>query len=159
MTAASARHRWGSVRVGEAIRQIDTLRIAHVNLSDEFLEPFRRQLPEAEFVGLDTAAAFFDNGSAAFDALLTSVESGFAYSLIHPDFEAVVPADPQVSVPLFYAVGAKDRAFRDFLDYWIRLKRDDGTTQAFYDHWILGKFAEDPQPQWSVIRNVLGWVD
>ena len=27
------------------------------------------------------------------------------------------------------------------------------------DHWILGKGAKKSQPRWSVIRNVLGWVD
>ena len=28
-----------------------------------------------------------------------------------------------------------------------------------YDHWILGRDAEKRGPRWSVIRDVLGWVD
>jgi hypothetical protein len=28
-----------------------------------------------------------------------------------------------------------------------------------YDHWILGKTANQRQPRWSIIRNVLHWVD
>ena len=48
---------------------------------------------------------------------------------------------------------------RDFLEYWITLKRNDGTIQAYYEHWILGRSRHAVEPRWSVIRDVLGWVD
>ena len=35
----------------------------------------------------------------------------------------------------------------------------DGTIDALYGHWILGKYAVKREPRWSVIRNVLHWVD
>ena len=44
-------------------------------------------------------------------------------------------------------------------DAWLRLKRGDGTLDQLYEHWILGQGAQDREPRWSVIRNVLGWVD
>jgi hypothetical protein len=28
-----------------------------------------------------------------------------------------------------------------------------------FDHWILGRGAEYDQPRWSIIRDMLGWVD
>ena len=33
------------------------------------------------------------------------------------------------------------------------------TLWHLYDRWILGKDAEQKEPRWSVIRNVLHWVD
>lgn len=34
-----------------------------------------------------------------------------------------------------------------------------GTIAALYGHWILGKQAIKRQPRWSIIRNMLHWVD
>lgn len=41
----------------------------------------------------------------------------------------------------------------------IELKKRDQTIDALFDHWILGKSAAGKKPWWSVIRNVLRWVD
>ena len=37
------------------------------------------------------------------------------------------------------------------------MKRRDGTLDALYAHWILGKDTEKRTPRWSVVRNVLHW--
>ena len=50
-------------------------------------------------------------------------------------------------------------AMASFLSGWIELKRKDGTLQALYDHWVLGLDADARGPRWSVIRDVLHWVD
>ena len=43
---------------------------------------------------------------------------------------------------------------------WIDVKKKEHTFQRFYDYWILGQqAAANVEPRWSVIRNVLGWVD
>jgi ABC-type amino acid transport substrate-binding protein len=46
----------------------------------------------------------------------------------------------------------------DVVNTWIALTRDDGTADALYRHWILGEDASAGEKRWSVIRNVLGWV-
>jgi hypothetical protein len=38
------------------------------------------------------------------------------------------------------------------------MKRRDGTLDALYGHWILGKTATKRAPRWSVVRNVLHWA-
>jgi proton glutamate symport protein len=93
------------------------------------------------------------------DALLISAESGSAFTLLYPEFEVVVPEGRAVSLPLIYAVGARDKEMRDLLDHWIHLRKNDGTTQRIYNHWVLGHSQSPQQPRWSVLRNVLGWVD
>ena len=47
----------------------------------------------------------------------------------------------------------------DFMNIWIDLKQKDRTIQSLYDYWILGKNAVPTQPRWSVIRDVLHWVE
>jgi hypothetical protein len=42
---------------------------------------------------------------------------------------------------------------------WVELKRRDRTIDALYGHWILGKQAVKRQPRWSIMRNMLHWVD
>ena len=46
----------------------------------------------------------------------------------------------------------------ELLDVWIELKRGEGTIDALYDHWILGRETRRRGHRWSVIRDVLGWV-
>ena len=31
--------------------------------------------------------------------------------------------------------------------------------EQLYEYWILGRATEDTGPRWSVIRDVLGWVE
>jgi ABC-type amino acid transport substrate-binding protein len=56
-------------------------------------------------------------------------------------------------------VARHDKDFAAFLNTWIELKRRDGTIDALYGHWILGKQAGKRQPRWSIMRNVLHWID
>ncbi|MGB4707248.1 MAG: hypothetical protein WBH28_02190, partial [Fuerstiella sp.] len=92
------------------------------------------------------------------DALLISAESGSAYTIQYPDYQVVVPDRKTISLPLFYAIANSDVEMRDFLEHWIRLRKDDGTLDEYYNHWILGQNPTDAKPRWSVIRDVLHWV-
>ena len=53
-----------------------------------------------------------------------------------------------------------DLAWATFVNTWIELKRRDGSLDGLYSHWILGKARRAAStPRWSVIRNVLHWVE
>jgi Domain of unknown function (DUF4410) len=58
-----------------------------------------------------------------------------------------------------YPVARRDQEWGQFVNTWIELKRRDGTIDALYRHWILEDHAFRRQPRWSVIRNVLHWVE
>ena len=45
------------------------------------------------------------------------------------------------------------------MNSWLTLKRLNGTLEQLYDYWILGIDPRDKAPRWSVIRNVLCWVE
>jgi ABC-type amino acid transport substrate-binding protein len=143
----------------DAMRRSAGLRIGFVDLSRGFLDRFRDALPNAELIELPTSRTFFEEPGRDLDALLTSAESGSAYTLFFPQYEVVVPEGPRIALPLFYAVGARDAELRRFLDYWVSLRKKDGTLQDHYEHWILGKRSVAATPRWCVIRDVLGWIE
>ncbi len=147
-------------RTLELINRMSSLRIAFADLSRGFANQLRARIPDAELVEIDDNRDFFAQPtSGEFDALLISAESGFAFTLRYPDFEVVVPKMSKVSLPLFYAIANRDAEMRDFLHHWIRLRKDDGTTQSFYDHWILGRSSSVRERRWCIIRDVLEWID
>jgi ABC-type amino acid transport substrate-binding protein len=80
-------------------------------------------------------------------------------TLLNPKYTVVVPEPGVVKIPLAYPVAKRDQGWAPFVNTWIELKRKDGTIEALYGHWILGRQAVKRQPRWSVIRNVLHWVN
>ena len=92
------------------------------------------------------------------DALMTTAEVGAVYTMLAPEFAVVVPEGIRIRVPLVFAT-QQEESFKDLLDTWIRIKRADGTIDLIYDHWILGKTGGPKSPRWSVLRDVLGWVE
>jgi hypothetical protein len=47
----------------------------------------------------------------------------------------------------------------EYMDNWVMLLVHDGTVERAHDHWILGKGSKRMEPRWSIIRDVLGWID
>ena len=92
------------------------------------------------------------------DAVLLPAERGSAMTLLYPKFTAVVPEPDPIKVPLAYPVARRDEPWAAYIDMWIELKRRDGTLDALYRHWVLGQDAVARRPRWSVIRDVLHWV-
>ena len=127
-----------------------------------FLDQLHTYLPDAETVVLDTIIEFFDrtDRGAAVDVLLYSAEAGAAWTLRYPAFEVVTPFPRQISIPLVipYA-GTDDTAMDEFLDNWVMLRKNDGTVDRLFDYWILGEGAEQIEPRWSVIKDVLHWTE
>ena len=64
-----------------------------------------------------------------------------------------------MAIPLAYVVGEGDERLRLFLNTWIDIMLRDGTVAELQDYWVYGKSAQPRRPRWSIIRNVLGWVD
>ena len=133
--------------------------IGYVELSRAFVARIEKVIPHAQLVEIESYSGFFEGYSPEVDALLLSAESGSAYTLMYPDFEVVIPTRRPVTEPLIYAIGHQDASMREFLNHWTSLRKKDGITGDLYDQWILGKTAEDSRPRWSVIRDVLHWVD
>ena len=117
------------------------------------------RVPKAEFTTVDSPREFFESSGAEFDALVYPAESGAAWSLIYPSYTAVVPEQFVTKIPLAYAVQLRNSHMLRLVNTWLELKQRDGTIQRAFDYWILGRGATPDVPRWSVVRNLLGWVD
>ena len=124
-----------------------------------YIDMIRQRVPRAEVRIIQDLARAFSEWDPSVDAIALPAERGSAWTLLHPQFSVVVPEPGQVKVPLAYPIARQDQAFATFMTTWIDLKRKDGTIDALYDYWVLGRNVAAKPPRWSVIRNVLHWVD
>jgi ABC-type amino acid transport substrate-binding protein len=142
----------------EQLRQKKDLTIALV--SSHYFEPkIRSLLPDANIVFLAGAEDFFNGGGRGADALLLSAEEGAAYSYRYPRYTVVKAQGGSIRLPAGYAVPKGDIETMEFVSNWIDLKTKEGTVDQLYDYWMLGGIAKPREHRWSVIRDVLGWVD
>ena len=152
-------HRRADFSSAEWVRATPGLRVAVPNLP--YLEEIiHREFPRAEIVpvSVDRVVDFFTGRMERIDALVFPAERGSYFTLLYPAFSVAVPHPLTIRFPLAYPVARRDLELARFLGIWIDLQRKNGTIQALYDHWILGRDATTKQPRWSVIRNVLHWV-
>lgn len=143
----------------EAILSLEAPRIAVFGSIPYFVDVAQELVPNAEAISIGTPEEFFEDRDGRFDALEYTAEMGSAYSLLHPEFSVAIPHPEVVKVPVAYLLAQGDPRMLAFINAWVDLKRKDGTIRRSYDYWILGKNAVEPTPRWSVIRNVLHWVD
>jgi Na+/H+-dicarboxylate symporter/ABC-type amino acid transport substrate-binding protein len=141
----------------ELLREMEDLTIALVS-SHYFVPRINRLLPNARIVYLEAAEDFFAESGHDAHALLLSAEEGAAYTYRYPRY-AVARSRADIRLPAAYAVPKGDIEMMEFVSNWIDLKRKDGTVNALHDYWMLGGAARPREPRWSIIRDVLGWVD
>jgi Na+/H+-dicarboxylate symporter/uncharacterized short protein YbdD (DUF466 family) len=142
----------------ESIQSREDLKIGVPNLP-YYVSLAREKLPDAEVIPMNTQREFFRSERHEIDAMATTAESGSAWTLIYPEYSVVVPLPDPIHIPLSYAVQMGNVDVKNFIDTWIDLKKKDGTIKTLYEYWILGESARKKEPRWSVMRNVLHWVD
>jgi Na+/H+-dicarboxylate symporter len=141
------------------IVDMEDLRIGVFVKLDYFVRALKNAFPKAEIVELASPREFYEGTGPEVDAALVTAEAGAAWTLLYPSFQVVVPAPNRVAQPLGFPVAAGDQNLVAFMNRWIDLKKKNGTIQTIYNHWILGEGAEDTGPRWSIIRDVLHWVE
>jgi ABC-type amino acid transport substrate-binding protein len=152
-----ADHRVKEFETLQAIRDADEIVLGYLK-GGRLARSSRQRLPNLTLVEVESPEVFLRGERPDVDALLTTAEAGAIYSMFAPSYSVVIPAGVIIRVPVVIAARI-DPVFNDYLDTWIRLKQGDGTIDALYEHWILGHDETQHGPRWSVIRNVLGWVD
>jgi Na+/H+-dicarboxylate symporter/ABC-type amino acid transport substrate-binding protein len=113
----------------------------------------------ATMVRIDTLRDFFDKKVVGIDAVVEIAEAGTAWTLLYPKFSVVIPKPHIRKTPVGYAVARRNHELVEYLNDWVLAKKGDGSIRRIYNHWVLGQGALKTEPRWSVIRNVLKWVD
>jgi ABC-type amino acid transport substrate-binding protein len=137
--------------------RLDPVRVALVS-SHYFAPRIYQVRPNASIVKLKSAEDFFSAETPPADALLLSAEEGAAYAFRHPKYTVVLP-QPAIRIPAAYALPRGEAEWQQLIGNWIDLKRKDGTLDELYQYWMMGGATDNKRPRWSVIRDVLHWVD
>lgn len=151
-------HRRSSFSSPESVRGIESLTIGVPEIP-YLIRYLEKQYPNANLVPIDNLRPFLRGQLPDIDAVLYSAEAGSVWTLVYPDFSIAVPRPNVTSIPIAYPIAPGDELMVEFLDRWLELRRRDGTLRRLEEYWIEGREAEQSTPRWSVIRNVLGWVD
>ena len=141
-----------------SLQKLEGLRIA-AGGSPYYLAKLRRTLPHAELIETRSPREFFTDTSGRFDALYFPAASGSAWTMVYPAYVVVVPQPGVVRVPIAYPLAHGDQQMLAFVNGWLVLKQKDGTIRELFDYWMQGKEQKRRKPRWSVIRNVLHWVE
>jgi len=139
------------------IRQMGRVRIGVQNLPC-YIGTVRQLLPDADLTVIEETTELLDP-DAPLDAYVLPAERGSVLTRLNPRFSVVVPEGTTVRMPLAYPIAGDDAAWVRYVNTWIGLKRGEGLVDDLYRHWILGEAAVSAKPRWSVVRNVLGWID
>jgi ABC-type amino acid transport substrate-binding protein len=142
----------------DAIRAHPSLTIVAPDLP-HYVNLLRQRLPRARIETVTSAHAIFETRSGAADAFALPAERGSAWTLRYPRYTVVVPSSDLIKVPLAFAMPRDEPELAAVVNTWVDLKRRDGTIDGLYRYWILGRDATDRRPRWSIVRDVLGWVD
>ena len=150
-------HRRGEFSSREALHKLIAPKLGILDVP-YFISFVREHLPNAELVTVDSAEEFFESKGKTLDGFIYTAEAGSAWTLLYPEYAVVVPPPP-ITIPVTYAVARGDQELVDYVNALMNLKKGDGTLKKLYDYWILGRFAASTRPRWSVIRDVLHWIE
>jgi ABC-type amino acid transport substrate-binding protein len=112
-----------------------------------------------EFVPIEFWRPFFEGEHEEVDAFLMPAEHASAWSLLYPHFSVVVPQPNPVHIPTGFAVALDARDLANVVNEWVIYATNAGMVDKSYQYWVTGQGANVYEQRWSIMRDVLGWVD
>lgn len=140
----------------DVINEMPSLKLGVV-ADDYYKGAIQRRFPNAELTVVGNARDFFKGKYPQLDALVYSAEAGAAWSLVYPSYSVVVPKGLKLKAPIAYPLPPGELDYAQFINTWLRLKKDNGFQQKAYDYWILGKDPKKKVRRWSIMTDVFGW--
>mgnify|MGYP001813698553 FL=1 len=145
----------------EKILEHDSLVIAYPGPIRYIKDAVQRWIPgnHIEWRHIQNFSEFFEQEGEQYDALLVAAEIGTAWTLLHPEFEAVLPRGSTMKMPAGFAVAKGDHEFAATLGRWLNAKKSTGEIEFAYEYWVLGRGADGNEARWSIGKDVLGWFE
>ncbi|MCM2678229.1 cation:dicarboxylate symporter family transporter [Echinimonas agarilytica] len=147
---------------------IKTVRQSELNLAvvqhAALVKRAEKRLPQIDFSPIVHYESYFNPEQPhSYDGLLTSAEAGYAWSLFYPDFGVALLKDDVsgrlLSFPTAFAVARRNTDLLNYTNNWLDLMKSYHFVDRQYDYWIQGYGAVQKESRWSVIKDVLGWVN
>lgn len=142
----------------EAVSRMRGLSVA-MRESAYFRDRGMAVLPHARIRNVLSPLNFVKDQGQTFDVMVMPAQEAAAWSLLYPEYSVVVPKGAGSKIPVAFPLPYGEKALADYLNLWTRLNKKNGTIDDLYDRWILGKRHAEIAPRWSIVRDVLHWVD
>jgi Na+/H+-dicarboxylate symporter len=110
---------------------------------------------DAEFVTIAFWQAYFEGKHRDVDAFLMPAEHAAAWTLLHPQYTVVVPQPNPVQIPTAFGVAMGSDELSRVINEWVVYATNAGIVDQAYEYWITGQGAQNTEPRWSILRNVL----
>lgn len=93
------------------------------------------------------------------DAAMWSKLPAYIWCMAHPSFTTLT-YNNQLGLKYFaYPMRSGSSDMITFINEWMGLKKQSGFKKEQEEYWIHGRTSLSKEPRWSVIRNILHWVD
>jgi len=143
----------------DALRAKKDLTLGVVQSDPAFDRRIKNVFPHAKITGIESPRSFLRGERKDLDAVVYSAEGGSAWTLIYPNYSIIIPGALRAKVPLGYPLPKGDQEWSKFIYTWVEMEKKNGTVDSLFDHWIRGGGAKSTEPRWSIIRDVLHWVE
>lgn len=143
----------------ENVYKMKDLKLGVVQNDEAFTRRILNAFPEVSVVNIASPREFLRGEQPELDAVVYSAEGGSAWTLIYPDYNVVVPKPLSAKVPMGYPLPTGDTEWARFISTWVELEKKNGSVNHLFEHWIQGGGAKDTEPRWSIIRDVLHWIE
>ena len=150
-------HRKAEFKTRTQISAIPKLRTAVLEGTNRF-NVATKQFPSATIVPLKATEDFFKPGNDLADAWYTEAGKGFAYALLYPAFDAVNDEDDAPAAE-GYPIPRGELSWQTYVNAFLKVQRENGSEEYLFEKYILGKHPAVHERRWSVIHDVLHWVD
>ena len=142
-----------------SVQKMTGLHLGVVQSDDALIRRTAMSFPGAVIDVIESPRPFLRRERPDIDAVIYSAEGGSAWTLIYPDFAVTIPQPLAVKIPMGYPLPLGDAVWTRYVSEWIILRQKSGTVDDLFNHWINGAGAAVQEPRWSVIKDVLHWVD
>ncbi|MEM1058531.1 MAG: cation:dicarboxylase symporter family transporter, partial [Verrucomicrobiota bacterium] len=150
------REKIGAFTSRDTIDRMSPLRLGVFD--DPVLRPLvTRLFPSADIVIVPSYAQLPDFGQI--EAAVWTLEQATALASAQPKVQAIAPDDLGSNLLFAYLMPPGGQEWRQYVNYWIDIRTRSGEATEATNYWLEGQARRDKQPRWSILRNVLGWVD
>jgi len=140
-----------------AIRSMKDLNLG-VGNSKYYQAMVKEHFPNAQLTPVPNIRRFLKQKYEQVDAVIYSAEAGSAWAMLYPNYSAVIPKGLKLRAPVAFALPKGQLDYVEYINTWLKLKKENGFQQKVYDYWILGENPKAKKPRWSVMKDVLGWL-
>lgn len=138
---------------------IQSLKELNIGISGNgyYTKTVKRFFPNAKLTEIPDVRMFLKGKYPDVDAMVFSTEAASAWSMLYPQYAAIIPKGMRLKVPAAFGLPKGDVEYAGFINTWLQLKKENGFQQSVYSYWLLGENPKAKKPRWSVAKDVLGW--